>query len=49
MDKKLECLKLALEYAKLWNEYNPNKMLTEQGIISFANVFYNFVSDEKNK
>lgn len=47
MNEKIECLKLALEYSKIWNEKNNSRYQTENGIVSIAKIFYEFVKEDK--
>ena len=46
MNEKTECLKLAIEYARIWNENNRGHYKTEQGIVFIAKVFYDFIKEQ---
>lgn len=43
-EQRLECLKLAIDYAKYKTENSRDKYYTESGIISLATDFYEFIS-----
>lgn len=46
MKEKLECIKLAIEYVKHGdNMRGDGKYTTKDGIISIANQFYEFISN----
>lgn len=48
-ENKLECLKVAMEYAKYWNEHNSAQYKTPTGVVEIANVFYDFVKEDAPK
>lgn len=48
-ENKIECLKLAIEYTKYWNEHNPSIHKTPTGVVDIAKVFYDFVKEDTAK
>lgn len=43
MNEKIECLKMAIEYERLYND-NAKKYHFPKGIVEVAEIFYEFVS-----
>lgn len=46
MNEKIECLRLAMDYAKYYDEHNDRVYKTEHGIVTIAKIFYEFVKDK---